>query len=68
MITRIRLDAVGLTPAAVTDTLYPHADLIQEMLGIPIKRDEFVVSRDLTVPADSDAAFTGRLILYPEPR
>jgi len=63
-LSRIRLDAFGLTPAAVTDTLYPHADLIQEMIGKEVSRGEFVVSRNLEEPIDSDLAFSGRLILH----
>lgn len=64
MLSRIRLDAFGLTPAAVTETLYPHADYIQELLGKEISRGEFVVSRNLAEPADSDFAFSGRLVLH----
>lgn len=64
MLSRIRLDAFGLTPAAVADTLYPHADLIQELLGKEISRGEFVVSRSLEEPEDSKFAFSGRLVLH----
>lgn len=64
MLTRIRLDAFGETPGAVTDTLYPHANLIEEMLGREISRGEFVVERCLPEPDDSEFAFKGRLVLH----
>lgn len=64
MISRIRMDAYGRSPADVADTLYPHADLIEEMLGVSVGRGEFVVERNLAEP-DGVFAFKGRLILHP---
>lgn len=66
MISRIRLDAYGRTPGDVSETLYPHADYIEEMLGVGVSRGEFVVERNLEEPEESVFAFKGRLILHPD--
>lgn len=64
MISRIRLDAYGTSPGDVSDTLYPHADEIEKLIGRDISRGEFVVERNLEEPEDSFYAFKGRLTLH----
>jgi hypothetical protein len=64
MISRIRLDAYGKSPGDVSDTLYPHADEIEKLIGREISRGEFVVSRNLKEPEGSFYAFEGRLVLH----
>lgn len=66
MISRIRMDAYGNSPGDVSNTLYPHADEIEKLLGVPVSRGEFVVERCLEEPDDSVFAFKGRLILHPD--
>ncbi len=66
MISRIRLDAFGRTPDAVSETLYPHADLIEKMLGVDVCRGECVIERQLAEPEGSLFAFKGRLLLLPD--
>jgi hypothetical protein len=65
MISRIRIDAYGKTPNEVADTLYPHADEIEKVLGVGVSRGECVIEAQLAEPQDSDFAFKGRLNLHP---
>ena len=65
MLTRIRLDAIGHTADDVEQTLYPHAELIeQKVLGRGMSRGECVIERDVAEPDDSKFAWKGRLLLY----
>ncbi len=64
MLTRIRLDAVGYTADDVERTLYPHADLIDKLLGREMARGECVIERDTNERPDTAGAWKGRLALY----
>jgi hypothetical protein len=66
MISRIRIEAFGQTAEAVERTLYPHADLIEEMLGISVARGECVLERSTEEPEGSRWAWKGRLQLHPD--
>jgi hypothetical protein len=66
MISRIRIEAFGTTPNEVADTLHPHADLIEQMLGISVGRGEEVIERDTNEPFGSRFAYKGRLNLHPD--
>lgn len=66
MITRIRIEACGATIDDVTATLYPHADLIETLLGVHVSRGECVIERQLSEPEASVFAYKGRLLLHPD--
>lgn len=66
MISRIRIEAIGVTADEVERTLYPHADEIEKLLGVTVCRGECVIERDVAVPDGGFSAFTGRLLLYPD--
>lgn len=69
MISRIRLEAFGVSAAAVEHTLHQAANSIDEhVFGSPAFswRGEQVIERAMEEPEGSRHAFHGRLLLHPD--